>query len=209
MLENIKVLYHSCIKFDLEKKIYIDPFGIKNNYYDADIILITHSHFDHFSEEDIKKIKKQDTIIFGPKEIYDKLLKLNFKMENITIVEPNNTYEILDITIKTVPSYNINKQFHPRENNWVGYILTIQNNSYYIAGDTDINDDNKKIKCDVAFLPIGGTYTMNALEAAQLANTIKPKIAVPIHYGSIVGNKEDAKVFIDNLDKTIVGKILM
>ncbi len=119
MLENIEVLYHSCIKFNYDKKIYVDPFGIKYNYNDADIILITHSHFDHFSKEDIEKVKKENTIILAPKDLYNKLLELNSKIENIVIVEPNNEYEILEIKIKTVPAYNINKTFHPKENNWV------------------------------------------------------------------------------------------
>ena len=107
MLENIEVLYHSCIKFNYDKKIYVDPFGIKYNYNDADIILITHSHFDHFSKEDIEKVKKENTIILVPKDLYNKLLELNYE------------YEILEIKIKTVPAYNINKTFHPKENNWV------------------------------------------------------------------------------------------
>ncbi len=209
MLENIEVLYHSCIKFNYEKTIYIDPYGLKTNYNDADIILITHSHFDHFSEEDIKKVKKKETIIIAPTDLYDKSLALNFKNENITIVEPNNTYKVEGITIKTIPSYNTNKNFHPKENKWVGYLINLNNTIYYIAGDTDINEDNKKVTCEVAFVPVGGTYTMTATEAADLVNTIKPKFAVPIHYGSVVGKTEDAKIFVQHLDKDIVGKILM
>ena len=209
MLEKVEVLYHSCIKFNLEKTIYIDPFGIKKNSNDADIILITHSHFDHFSKEDIEKIKNENTIILATQDLYDKLLDLQFKVENIVIVEPNNTYKVLGIEIKTVPAYNINKQFHPKQNNWVGYLLNLQNTLYYVAGDTDCNEDNKKIKCDVAFVPVGGTYTMTAIEAAELINYIKPKIAVPIHYGSIVGDKTDAENFIQHLEKNIIGTILM
>ena len=158
MLENVEVLYHSCIKFNCEKTIYIDPYGLKTNYNDADIILITHSHFDHFSEEDIQKVKKKETIIIAPTDLYDKLLALNFKNENITIVEPNNTYKVEGITIKTIPSYNTNKNFHPKENKWVGYLINLNNTIYYIAGDTDINEDNKKVTCEVAFVPVGGTY---------------------------------------------------
>ena len=209
MLENIEVLYHSCIKFNFDKIIYIDPFGLNTNFNDADIILITHSHFDHFSEEDIKKVIKDNTIILAPKDLYDKLLKLNFKKENIIIVEPNKQYKVKEMIIETIPAYNVNKNFHPKENMWVGYLLNFKNTIYYIAGDTDINEDNKKIKCDVAFVPVGGTYTMTALEASELINKIKPKIAVPIHYGSIVGQKEDAQVFVKNLEKDIIGTILM
>lgn len=209
MLENIEVLYHSCIKFNFERTIYVDPYGLKESYNDADIILITHSHFDHFSEEDIEKVRKENTVILATNDLYGKLLDLNFKTENIIIVEPNNEYEVLGIKIQTIPSYNINKNFHPKENNWVGYLINIQDKVYYVAGDTDINEDNEKVKCDVSFVPVGGTYTMTAIEAATLVNKIKPEIAVPIHYGSVIGNTEDAKTFVQNLDSDIKGEILM
>ena len=209
MLENVEVLNHSCVKFNFEKVIYTDPFQLEKGRNDADIILITHSHFDHFSEEDIEKIRKSDTIICITQDLYDRTIALGFKKENIVIVEPNHSYEVLGIEIKTVPAYNVNKQFHPKENNWVGYLINIENCIYYIAGDTDITDENRKITCDCAFVPVGGTYTMTASEAASLVNKIKPKLAVPIHYGSIVGKPEDAQTFVKNLDKDISGKILM
>ena len=113
------------------------------------------------------------------------------------------------IKFKTIPAYNTNKTFHPKGNDWVGYIITINNIRYYIAGDTDITEENKKVKCDVAFVPVGGTYTMNAKEAADLVNQIMPKIAVPIHYGSIVGTNKDAEEFINMLNPDISGSILM
>ena len=105
--------------------------------------------------------------------------------------------------IETIPAYNNEKQFHPKSNNWVGYIIEINGEKYYIAGDTDITEENKKIKCDVALLPIGGTFTMNYEEATELANIIKPKIVIPIHYGSIVGNKSDAEKFKKLINKEI------
>ncbi len=208
MLENIELLNHACIKFNKEKILYIDPFHLDNNYNDADIILITHSHYDHFSEEDILKVKNENTIICVTDDLYDKTLALNVKKENIVVVKPNDTYKILRVEIKTIPAYNINKTFHPKENGWVGYILNLQGHAYYIAGDTDITEENKKVVCDVAFVPVGGTYTMNSNEAAQLVNYIKPLIAVPIHYGSIVGSKKDAEMFVQNLDDGIEGVIL-
>ena len=163
MLENINLMYHSSIKISADKIIYIDPFKIDKFYNDADIIMITHDHYDHYSEEDFE----------------------------------------------TVPAYNINKKFHPKENGWVGYILDINNIRYYIAGDTDITEENKKVKCDVAFVPVGGTFTMNHKEAANLINEIQPKIAVPTHYGSIVGTVQDATDFIKLLNSNIQGIILM
>ena len=209
MLNNIEVLCHSSIRMDKGKIIYVDPFHIKENYKDADIILITHSHYDHFSEEDIEKVRKADTKIYVTEDYVENTKSIGFSENKIVGVKPYQTYYEGDIEINTVPAYNVNKQFHPKENNWVGYILKIDGISYYIAGDTDITEENKKIKCDVAFVPVGGTYTMTAKEAAELVNIIKPKVAVPIHYGDIVGTKEDADTFINNLENGIDGKILM
>ena len=209
MLNNIEVLCHSSIRMDKGKIIYVDPFHIKENYKDADIILITHSHYDHFSEEDIEKVRKADTKIYVTEDYVENAKNIGLSGNKIVGVKAYQTYYEGDIEINTVPAYNVNKQFHPKENNWVGYILKIDGISYYIAGDTDITEENKKIKCDVAFVPVGGTYTMTAKEAAELVNIIKPKVAVPIHYGDIVGTKEDADTFINNLENGIDGKILM
>lgn len=209
MLEDIEVLFHSSIKIDKGKKIYIDPFKIKEEYNDADIIFITHDHYDHYSEEDIDKVVNKNTIIVVPEELLTKLLKKGISRDSIVTVEPNENYIVQGIKFETVPAYNVNKKFHPKENNWVGYIIEINNIKYYVAGDTDITEENRKVKCDVAFVPVGGTYTMDYKEAAQLVNEIKPKIAVPIHYGSIVGTKQDAVEFVKLLDSTIQGIILM
>ena len=209
MLNNIEVLCHSSIRINKEKIIYIDPFKIDKKYNDADIIFITHDHYDHYSEEDVNKVKKEDTFIVVPKGMSAKLLKQGFKQDYIVTVEPDNTYMVKDINFKTIPAYNINKQFHPKENNWVGYIIQINGVRYYIAGDTDVTEENKKVKCDVAFVPVGGTYTMDSKEAAKLVNEIKPKIVVPIHYGSVVGTNQDAIDFISLLDSEVEGIILM
>ena len=209
MLEEIKVLCHSSIKFEKEKIIYFDPYKIRENYNDADVIFITHSHYDHFSEEDILKVKKENTKIVIPEDLYNRSLELGFKENDILVVMPNKEYEINNIKFKTIPAYNIDKNFHPRANNWVGYIVTLDDVVYYIAGDTDITEENKKVKCDVAFVPIGGTYTMTAKEAAKLVNEIKPKIAVPIHYGLIVGSKEDEETFKNNVNSNISVNVLL
>ena len=209
MLENIEVLCHSSIKINKGKVIYIDPFRITKNYNDADIIFITHDHYDHYSEEDIDKIKKQDTIIVAPKKLFTKILEKGFEKDNIITVEPNKKYNVKGINFETIPAYNVNKQFHPKENAWVGYIIELEGVKYYIAGDTDITPENKEVKCDVAFVPVGGTFTMNYKEAAELVNEIKPKIAIPIHYGSIVGTEQDAIDFSKLLNSDIECKILM
>ena len=209
MLNNIEVLCHSSIKINKEIIIYFDPFKIEKNYNDADIIFITHDHYDHYSEEDIDKVIKNNTIIVSPVDLLEKLLNKGLKKENIISVEPYEDYNIKNLKFSTIPAYNVNKQFHPRKNNWVGYLIELEGITYYIAGDTDITEDNKKIKCDVAFVPIGGTFTMNYQEASELINTIKPKIVVPIHYGSIVGTKEDAINFKKLINPEIECKILI
>lgn len=209
MLENIEVLYHSSIKFNKEKVIYIDPFKIDKNYSDADLIFITHDHYDHYSEEDIDKVKKEDTTIIAPEELLTKLLRKGFRKDCIIIIEPNQKYVVEGIKFETIPAYNTNKQFHPKENEWVGYIIELKGIRYYIAGDTDITEENKKVKCDVALVPVGGTYTMDFKEAAYLINEIKPKIAIPTHYGSIVGTNKDATDFIKLLNPMTKGVILM
>ena len=209
MLENIEVLCHSSIKFNKGLVIYFDPFKINENYNDADIIFITHSHYDHYSEEDISKVIKDNTTIVVPKDLEDMVLQFGFAKEHIIVVSPNKEYSVLGINFKTIPAYNTNKNFHPKSNEWVGYIVNLDQTTYYIAGDTDITEENRQVKCDVAFVPIGGTYTMTYSEAAELINEIKPKIVVPIHYGLIVGNKEDANNFANLVNKEIECKILI
>ena len=205
MLDNIEVLIHSSIKFSKDIIIYFDPYKINKEYHDADIIFITHSHYDHYSPLDIKKVTKNNTIVVCPEDVKEELLKLNIK--NIIEVVPNKDYEVLNIKFKTIPAYNINKNFHPKENNWVGYLINYNNVKYYIAGDTDITEENKNIICDVAFVPVGGTFTMDYKEAASLINEIQPKIAVPTHYGLIVGNKDDGIKFSKLLNNSIECKI--
>ena len=208
MLENIQVLYHSSIKINRDKVIYIDPFKIDNEYHDADIIYITHSHFDHYSEEDIDKIIKEETKLIVTEDLEKKALE-KVKKENVICVQPEKNYFVDGINFETIPAYNTNKQFHPKANNWVGYIIDLNGIKYYFAGDTDITEENKKVKSDVAFVPVGGTYTMTAREAAELVDIIKPKIAVPIHYGSVVGTTKDAEDFVISLNEKIEGRILM
>ena len=209
MLDNIEVLYHSSIRINKEKIIYIDPFKINKNYNDADIVFITHDHYDHYSEEDIDKVINENTTIIIPEELLTKLLRKGINKNAIITVEPNKNYMVQGIKFETISAYNTNKTFHPKENGWVGYIIIINGIRYYIAGDTDITEENKKVKCDVAFVPVGGTYTMDFKEAASLINEIKPKIAIPIHYGSVVGTEQDAIDFVRLLHPEIKGIILM
>lgn len=200
----ISINCHSsiCIKYN-NKVIYIDPFKIEKPTKDADYIFITHSHYDHLSLEDINKVCNENTKYIIPESEIDKL-----ETNNILGVLPNNKYTIDDIEFQTIPSYNTLKPFHKKSNNWVGYLLNLDK-TIYIAGDTDINEDIKKVKCDIALVPIGGTFTMNYKEAAELVNIIKPKIAIPIHYGTIVGNIEDGNKFASLVDENIEVKTLI
>ena len=209
MLENIELLCHSSIRINKEKIIYIDPYKIEKDYNDEDLIFVTHDHYDHYSEEDIDKVIGENTTIVIPEELLTKLLKKGIQKSAIITVEPNKEYMIQGIKFETIPAYNTNKAFHPKENEWVGYVIEIQGIRYYIAGDTDITEENKKVKCDIAFVPVGGTYTMDFKEAAQLINEIQPKIAVPIHYGSVVGTEQDAIDFIRLLHPNIKGIMMM
>lgn len=201
---NIEINCHSSIKMKGEKVIYIDPFKIEKQANDADIIFITHNHYDHYSEEDIDKVINKNTIIVAPETI-----EVSYKANEIIKVKPNKKYKVLGIKVETIPAYNTNKKFHPKENNWVGYIIEIEEKRYYIPGDTDITPENEQVKCDVAFIPIGGTYTTDYKEAAELINLIKPKTVIPMHYGCIVGSKEDEVEFKKLLDKDIECEVLI
>lgn len=210
MLENINVLCHSAIRLEIDNKIiYIDPYSLTSNANDADLIFITHDHYDHFSIEDIKKAEKSNTIFIIPESMLENAIKSGIKENRIIKIKPNQNYKYENLKIETIPAYNVNKKFHPKENNWVGYLIEYNNVVYYIAGDTDITNENKKVKCDIAFVPIGGTYKMNYKEAAKLINEIKPKFVVPIHYGKIVGTKQDALNFEKLLNEDIKCKIMI
>jgi len=192
MLDFITINEHSSIRLDEGKIIYSDPYNIRNATHDADIILITHSHFDHYSPEDISKVMKSDTVIVCPISMTEpKELGLTVKQ-----VTPGDSFEVLGIKFEAVPAYNIGKPFHPKSNGWLGYIINSPNNGrIYVAGDTDITPENKQVKCDIALVPAGGTFTTDALQAAELINTIRPKYAIPVHYGTVAGNPEDGDIF--------------
>lgn len=193
MVENIHWLGHDTFKIAGEKIIFTDPFKLRKKDR-ADIILITHEHYDHCSPEDVKMIQGPDTVIVAPKDCADKL------SGNIKIVKPGDKINVSGIEIEAVPAYNTNKKFHPKANGWVGYIFKVNNQRIYIAGDTDYIPEMKTFRdVDIALLPVSGTYVMTADEAAQAALDIKPKIAIPMHYASIVGTEADAKRFAELL----------
>lgn len=207
MTENIEVLTHSSIRITGEKIIYVDPFHIEGEPHDADLIFITHDHFDHFSVEDIAKVAKSDTTLVVPEKMKKQAGEVPCK-EVITVV-PNIQTQIDGVEVSTVAAYNKLKPFHTKKNGWVGYLLHVNGVTIYVAGDTDLTEDNRKVVCDVAMVPIGGTFTMDAKDAAELVNIIKPKVAIPIHYGGITGSKKDEKVFQERVDASISVEIKM
>lgn len=193
-LTNIRWLGHA--GFLIESKdgetIYIDPYQTKSEII-ANYIFITHSHYDHLSIKDILRISNQETVVFAPLDAKPKLKDFSGK---VILVEPNNIYQHENLLIHTTRAYTVETSFHPISNNWVGYVIEVDGKRYYHSGDTDFVEDLGEIKdIFVAMLPVGGTYTMDAKEAAKLANKIRPRYVIPMHYGVVVGSEKDAEEF--------------
>lgn len=196
----IERLGHDSIKLKGSKVIYFDPYQLEGDLESADIIFISHSHFDHCSPLDVRKIMTEDTIIVSVPDCQSKLSSLEFK--ELKLVEPGYKFELEGIIVEAVPAYNVNKfrtpgvPFHPKENLWVGFIVDIDGKRVYHAGDTDVIPEMASFEnIDVALLPVSGTYVMTAIEAAEAAKMIKPKLAIPMHYGAIIGTESDAETF--------------
>ncbi|UCH15144.1 MAG: MBL fold metallo-hydrolase [Bacteroidales bacterium] len=195
MVDNIHWLGQAAVKIaTAEKVIYIDPYRIRNKDQ-ADIVLITHGHSDHLSPDDIEKIITANSIIVAPDNCTGKLK--DFNVREIKSISPGQTIALDDINITAVPAYNVVKtNFHPKSNNWVGYVVNIEGTRIYHAGDTERIPEMKDIECDIAMLPLGQTYTMNSVkDAADAAVDVKAGIAIPIHYGLYEGKEDDAKKF--------------
>ncbi len=204
MVENIKVFTHSSIRVQNgNKAIYIDPFEMKEAPHDADLVLITHDHHDHFSPKDISKVSKTETILVVPEKMAKKAEEARNLVAGIETIAQGDTKDVDGLKIETVPAYNTLKPFHMKSAGWVGYLFEAGGKRIYIAGDTDMTREAMAVKCDIALVPIGGYYTMDPKDAAALVNTIKPEIAIPTHYGSIVGSPEDGEVFAKCVESSI------
>ena len=199
----LKWLGHSGFLIVNKKIIYIDPYNIKEGLEKADIILITHSHYDHCSLPDLEKIIKDGTRIVAPADCQSTIAKIDTHVK-IELIEPGQELEFGDVKLYALPAYNIDKHFHPKNEQWVGYIIKLDGVVIYHAGDTDVIPEMQKLtgykqqgKEFVALLPIGGRFTMSVEEAAEAARIIKPTLAIPMHWGSIVGSEDDAKEFVE------------
>ncbi|MBP8644766.1 MAG: MBL fold metallo-hydrolase [Syntrophobacteraceae bacterium] len=191
-VKKIHWLGHDALRLDGSVVVYFDPFRITGGVA-ADLILISHEHHDHCSPEDVKKIQKPETIIVTDAASAKKL------KGDIRVVKPGDRLEVKGVGIEVYPSYNTNKSFHPKKAGMLAFVVTLDGVRYYHAGDTDLIPEMEGLKVDVAFLPVSGTYVMTAREAVQAAGILRPKVAVPIHYGSIVGSEKDALEFRDAL----------
>ncbi len=199
---------NECKIFDTKKEKLLDEKVKIDGSKKAKYVLLTHTHYDHLSIEDLSKIIDNDTVIIATPDAKTELEK-NFKNNDKFFIRPNEAMELDGITISTISSYNLNKDFHKKEFGWVGYKVTKNDETFAVVGDTDATPELENLTCDILFVPIGGTYTMTAEEASNVTNKINPKIAIPTHYGSIVGSKSDAEIFVKNLNKNITPVVLI
>ncbi len=189
MIDKIKWLGHATFQIKDDKVIYIDPWKLKGTEEQADIILITHDHYDHCEPEDVAKIQGEKTVIVTTADCAQKL------SGDVRIITPGQRMTVQGVEVEAVPAYNLNKDFHPQANGWVGFIITLSGQRIYHSGDSDHTPEMDQVQADIVLLPVGGTYTMTAEEAARAANDIGPSYAVPMHYGTIVGSEKDARKF--------------
>lgn len=198
MTDSIDVFEQNSIRVRTRTgNIYVDPFGVPEEFHDAALILITHDHYDHFSTEDIAKVAGKNSIMVVPEKMAGKAKEVGDVVKTIKTVKPGTYQQAAGFEFETIPAYNIMKPFHPKGAEWVGYILRIEDKRIYIAGDTDATKEAKAVRCDIALVPIGGTFTMDAKKAADLVNEIRPSVTIPVHYGTVVGKPQDEKVFAE------------
>jgi L-ascorbate metabolism protein UlaG (beta-lactamase superfamily) len=189
MAVTIQWLNHATFRLSNGGVIYIDPWKISGSDK-ADVVIVSHSHFDHLSPDDVARVSGPHTQVVTTPDCADKIAGV------VHPVKPGDTVAIHEITVEAIPAYNPHKQFHPKANGWIGVVVTLDGKRVYYAGDTDLipeMDDLTDI--DVALLPVGGTYTMDAAEAAQATKRFRPRLAVPYHWGDIVGKRSDAEAF--------------
>ena len=201
LTDNITINAHSSSRVGGAITLYFAPFHLTDEPHDADIVFITHDHYDHLSPEDIARVKKADTVFVLPASCRASAEKTG--LTDCVYLSPGDKTEVRGVPVEAVAAYNVLKPFHPKKNEWLGYVVTLESQRLYVAGDTDENKDNLAVKCDIALVPVGGTYTFDAKHAAKFVNRLRPAVAIPTHYGDIVGSPEDAGVFAAAVDKGI------
>ena len=208
-LERITVNEQSSIRIGGETVLRFDPFHLKEAAHDADVIFITHAHYDHFSPDDLSKAAKPGTVYVFPASMKEDIAKLGIPDERQISLTPGEETEVRGIGVRAVPAYNRLKPFHPKGKGWLGYLVTVDGTTVYIAGDTDATAEAEAVRCTVCLLPIGGTYTMDAAAAARLADTIRPRFVIPTHYGTVVGGTDAYAHFAEKVrNAEVVEKLI-
>ena len=207
-LDNIRVITHSAVRIALPQggALYFDPFDLTDAdaVHDARYLFITHPHYDHLSPKDAERVMNEKTEVIAPVAIAGDVAALGAARTHL--LAPGDKLELDGATVLAVPSYNTDParlEKHPRERGWLGYVVSLGGVRYYVAGDTDEIEDVDQVSCDVAIIPIGGTFTMDPHQAAACINTVRPQVAIPTHYGNIVGSFEDANAFASEVDPAI------
>jgi len=196
LARKISWLGHDGFRIDGKKTVYIDPFKISGGPR-ADMILISHEHFDHCSPEDVAKIQGPGTVILTEKDSGKKL------KGDVRVLKPGESITLGEVRVEAVPSYNTDKDFHPKKKGWLGFVIEMEGVRVYHAGDADFILEMRDLKVDIALLPVSGTYVMTSEQAVKAALAIQPKLAIPMHYGAIVGEEADAAHF----KKALEGKV--
>ncbi len=194
MVEDIHWLGHDCFRVEGTHTVYFDPWRLAADAPPADIVLVTHDHYDHFDMDDIRKIAGEGTVVVGPQVVTDQVAGF----ETVTVA-PGDTVEVKAARITAVAAYNLTKfrepgvPYHPKEAGYVGYILDMDGRTIYHAGDTDEIPEMRGIEADVALLPVSGIYVMTGAEAAEACTVIKADVAIPMHYGLGIGSEGDGR----------------
>lgn len=192
LLDHLHWLGHDSFRIDQPIVIYLDPWRLPPGSPAADLILVSHEHYDHCSPEDVERVRKDSTTVIANHTAAANL------SPPVTVLQVGESMEIRGVTVETIPAYNIGKPFHRKQAGHLGFVITLGEERLYFAGDADYIPEMDNIVCDVALLPVSGKYVMTAEEAAQAAEAIRPKVAIPMHYGAgVVGTKEDAERFRD------------
>ena len=198
-MAKISINARSSIRIEGMKIIYFDPFKITEDKHDADVIFVTHEHFDHFSPEDIRKVSNESTVLIVPYSmkqiVIEEVGKIVGEIKFVKAEDAGTNLMMDSISIKWVRAYNIDKPFHKKESDWIGYIVTLDDETYFVTGDTDANEDNVNVECDILLVPCGGKYTFDAEEAAEFTYKIKPRKVIPTHYTDVAGKSEIGEIF--------------